>query len=183
MKNLKELINELDRGKRQKYVYFWGHTPKHQGSTDNSCLSQWFPVQFTVDGLEFPTAEHFMMVKKAELFGDNGIVDEMLSSADPGKVKALGRKVKGFDHELWTKHRFEIVVQGNHAKFSQNKELKDFLLATNKRVLVEASPVDRIWGVGLSADDEQIEKPREWRGKNLLGFALMAVREQLASPA
>lgn len=179
MNTFKELMHALEQGQRFKYVYFWGHTPKHQGSVDASCFSQWFPAPFVVDGIEYPTAEHFMMVKKAELFGDSAIVEKMLSGTDPGKVKALGRQVSGFRDELWNQHRFEIVVQGNYAKFSQNAELKEFLLATKKRVLVEASPYDRVWGVGLDAGREEIQDPRQWRGENLLGFALMAVREQL----
>lgn len=179
MFSYKELMQALAKGQRFKYVYFWGHTPKYPGSVDNSCFSQWFPAAFVVDGVEFPTAEHYMMVKKAELFGNTDIAQKMLDGADPGKVKALGRQVKGFNDELWNKHRFDIVVRGNLAKFSQNEALKEFLLATKKRVLVEASPYDRIWGVGLAADSEQIQKPQQWRGENLLGFALMAVRKQL----
>ena len=136
MNTYKELMRALEQGQRFKYVHFWGHTPKRQGSVDASCFSQWFPAPFVVDDVLFPTAEHYMMVRKAELFGDKAIVEMMLSGADPGKVKALGRQVHGFRDELWNQHRFEIVVQGNYAKFSQNDALKEFLLATNTRFLV-----------------------------------------------
>jgi ribA/ribD-fused uncharacterized protein len=129
--------------------------------------------------LRFRTAEHFMMYRKAKLFGDEKAAADILGAPNPGAVKALGRAVRGFDQGVWEAHRRSIVVEGNLAKFSQSDPLREFLLSTGKRVLVEASPVDRIWGVGLAADHEHIENPLEWRGLNLLGFALMDVRAQL----
>lgn len=179
MNNYKELIQALSKGERFKYIYFWGHTPKSKRAVDNSCFSQWYSSPFLMNDKKYYTAEHYMMVQKARLFGDDSVAEAMLNSSDPGKVKALGRQVKGFNDELWNKHRFDIVVNGNLAKFSQHEPLKAFLLQTKKRVLVEASPYDRIWGVGLSVDNEQIKKPQQWRGENLLGFALMAVRKKL----
>jgi ribA/ribD-fused uncharacterized protein len=94
-------------------------------------------------------------------------------------VKALGRGVRGFEELIWRQHRVSIVVEGNYAKFSQSEPLRDFLIGTKHRVLVEASPVDKIWGIGLAGDDPRAENPLEWRGLNLLGFALMDVRERL----
>ena len=120
-----------------------------------------------------------MMAEKARLFGDEQILSKILTANSPGLAKALGRKVKGFIPKIWDEHCFNIVINGNYAKFSQNSKLTDFILSTKQRILVEASPVDKIWGIGLSQDDPNIENPLMWRGKNLLGFALMNVRQQL----
>ncbi|GAA6167300.1 NADAR family protein [Sessilibacter corallicola] len=120
-----------------------------------------------------------MMYQKAVLFEDHLAAEQILSANNPGKVKAIGRQVKGFDQTTWERECFSIVVEGNLAKFNSNQELKKFIVGTGDRVLVEASPVDRIWGIGLSQDDPKCEDPNLWRGKNLLGFALMEVRNQL----
>ena len=126
------------------------------------------------------TAEHHMMYKKAILFGDNCAAEKLLSASNPGEAKAIGREVLGFNQETWNEHRFEIVVSANAAKFSSNPELKNFLINTGSRVLVEASPVDKIWGIGLAEDNPDCHNPNLWRGTNLLGFALMEVRYQLS---
>ena len=97
----------------------------------------------------------------------------------PGAAKALGRQVRGFDEQRWAEHRFDAVVTGNMAKFGQHRQLRDFLTSTGSRVIVEASPRDRVWGIGLAADDERAQSPERWPGLNLLGFALMEVRHQL----
>ena len=123
--------------------------------------------------------EQYMMYKKAELFNDDRTAAEIMGVSDPKKIKALGRKVRNFREEIWNQYKFEIVVRGNILKFSQNKELKKFLLSTNDAVLVEASPYDKVWGVGLKRDDVKINNPNKWQGENLLGFALMEVREKL----
>ena len=162
-----------------KYLCFWGHTEKPSGEMSAACLSQWYPAAFEVDGQRYTTAEHFMMAEKARLFGDEATRTAMLSASKPGAVKALGRQVQGFDEARWQAARYDIVVRGNLAKFAQNAALRTFLLNTGERVLVEASPVDTIWGVGLAADDPLAEQPAQWRGLNLLGFALMDVRRSL----
>lgn len=160
-----------------RYLYFWGHT-QHGQATTKACFSQWYPAAFTVDGVTYPTAEHWMMVGKARLF-DPACIERILANPDPSAAKAFGRKINYFDQSVWLQHRFDLVVQGNLAKFSQNAALKEFLLATADQVLVEASPVDQLWGIGLAADDPRAANPADWRGLNLLGFALMRVREQL----
>ena len=124
------------------------------------------------------TAEHYMMAEKARLF-DNSATDAIVAAAHPGEAKKLGRKIRNFDQAIWEKHRFDIVVRGNLAKFSQHEPLKQYLLGTGDRVLVEASPHDRIWGIGIAESDPAAQNPYDWKGLNLLGFALMAVREQL----
>ena len=145
---------------------------------DESCLSQWYPKGFTVDKVYYPTAEHYMMAEKARLF-DVSMIDIILNTKSTREVKSLGREIKNFDEKIWDSISFDVVVKGNLAKFSQNSELKSFLLATLNKILVEASPKDRIWGIGLSADDKLAEQPLKWKGTNKLGFALMQVREKL----
>lgn len=175
-----ELIDHLNHGNAVKYVFFWGHQ-KPESGVSKSCFSQWYVSPFVEGDNEFPTAEHYMMAKKAELFGDDDAKSRILACKTPGEAKKLGRNVVGFNEDVWLKHRFEIVVSANFAKFSQNPELKEFLLNTGDRVLVEASPVDKIWGIGLAADDPSAADPYKWQGLNLLGFALMCVRDQLKS--
>jgi ribA/ribD-fused uncharacterized protein len=164
-----------------KYLFFWGHRPQPDGRVGSGCLSQWWPADFTVDGVRFRTAEHYMMWRKALLFGDTVMAERILAAAHPRDVKMLGRGVAGFDDRKWVTERFEIVVTGSLAKFGQSDELRSWLLGTGERVLVEASPTDRVWGIGLAASDQRASNPARWRGLNLLGFALMRAREQLRS--
>lgn len=123
--------------------------------------------------------EQYMMAGKAQLFGDEERRKDILACSDPKQIKALGRKVRGFDQAVWDKFKYSIVLNGNWCKFSQNRELREFLLSTGDSVLVEASPYDRIWGIQLSADAPEAQNPFGWRGENLLGFALMEVRDEL----
>lgn len=160
------------------YLLFWGHQHGAGESVSKSCLSQWYDAPFVVDGVRYATAEHWMMVAKARLF-DPIWVAQILADPDPAAAKAFGRKIKHFNEKTWQQQRFGLVVEGNLAKFSQHPPLQSFLLATAGQVLVEAAPNDRIWGIGLAADDARARQPDAWLGLNLLGFALMAVREQL----
>lgn len=142
-------------------------------------FGQWTASPFELDGQRYLCAEQFMMAEKARLFGDEVTRQKILQSTSPAEHKALGREVAGFDDARWNQCCLEIVVRGNTAKFTQNPEMKAALLATGDKLLVEASPYDRVWGVGLAADDERILDPGQWRGSNLLGEALMAVRASL----
>ncbi len=164
-------------GHRVKFLFFWGHRPERDGSVGAGCLSQWWPAPFTVDGITYATAEHYMMWRKATLFGDEVMAGRILVAPHPHAAKALGGRVARFDQQTWDEHRFAIVVAGNRAKFGQHPALREFLLGTGRRVLVEASPVDRIWGSRLSRDDPAAADPARWRGLNLVGFALMEVRD------
>jgi hypothetical protein len=179
MRSVNDVIEALGRGEPVEYLFFWGHRPSADGSITKACFSQWFEAPFEKDGRRYQTAEHFMMAGKAELFGDLAMRDAILEAADPRKAKALGRKVKGFDELTWLEHRWRIVVEANLLKFGQNTAIREFLLATGDKVLVEASPFDRIWGIGLAATREEALDPSRWKGLNLLGFALMEVRERL----
>ncbi len=144
------------------------------------CFSQWFPSPFVVDQVTYATAEHWMMAGKARLFGDAEAERRAIAASHPGQAKEIGRSVRGFDDAVWRERRFELVVRGSVEKFGQHPEMRDYLLSTGVRVLVEASPVDRIWGIGVSADDERAAVPQQWEGQNLLGFALMDARRRLA---
>lgn len=120
-----------------------------------------------------------MMWRKASLFGDHAAADRIAAAKSPKQAKELGRQVSGFDDTVWNVEKYDIVLAGSVVKFSQNPPLRDFLLRTEGKILVEASPVDRVWGIGLAADDPRTENPRLWRGDNLLGFALMETRDRL----
>ncbi len=161
------------------FLFFWGHQPSKDGTITSSCFSQWWPSPFEVDGAMYRTAEHWMMSQKARLFGDAATTARILAAESPKQVKQLGREAKGFDAALWDERKLGIVQEGNFHKFSQNMELRDFLLSTRDRVLVEASPVDPVWGIGLAADNADAANPLLWKGGNLLGFALMHARDRL----
>lgn len=164
-----------------KFLFFWGHRPERDGGIGKGCLSQWWPCTFTADGQEFSSAEHYMMWRKALLFGDREVAARVLTARTPAEAKVLGRKVSGFDDALWSSARLGIVVEGNLAKFGQDPALRSYLLGTGSRVLVEASPLDRVWGIGLAADDPRALDPSSWLGLNLLGEALMEVRSRLSA--
>lgn len=147
--------------------------------TEASPFSQWYRCAFTVDDHTFNCAEQFMMHGKAVLFGDAEIAAEILAADHPRTHKALGRKVKSFDVGIWERERMTIVKAGNRAKFTQNPELLDKLLATMGTTLVEASPYDKIWGIGLGEKDPRAQDPKQWKGRNLLGYVLTELRDEL----
>jgi ribA/ribD-fused uncharacterized protein len=153
---------------RGAFVFFWNGWP-----------SQWHPAAFTLDGVTYTCAEQLMMAEKARLFGDAETCARILATASPREHKALGRAVKGFDADRWTAACRDVVHRGNLAKFGQNADLAALLLATGDKTLVEASPTDRVWGIGLAADDPRATDRAAWRGKNWLGEALMRVRGEL----
>ncbi|MEM6661417.1 MAG: NADAR family protein [Pseudomonadota bacterium] len=151
-----------------QYVFFW-----------SGPFSQWQRARFTMDGVDFNTAEQAMMYGKAKIFGDDNIAEQILATSDARKQKALGRKVKGFDGAKWDRHKEDIVLHANRAKFGQNKGLRRKLFQTGDRLLVEASPLDTIWGIGLD-EAKARETPEDlWPGQNLLGKILTQVREEL----
>jgi ribA/ribD-fused uncharacterized protein len=176
-----ELAARAARGERLKYLHFWGHAQRPDGRPGPGCLSQWYPAPFTVDGTRYATAEHWMMAAKARLFGDGEAERRAVAAGHPAIAKKAGRTVRGFDEEVWRRERFGIVVAGSMHKFGQDQDLCAYLLGTGRRILVEASPLDRVWGTGLAADDERAGDPARWRGLNLLGFALMEARRRLAA--
>lgn len=161
------------------FCFFWKPDISEDGSITKSCFSQWWYSPFTVEDKTYLTAEHWMMAGKATLFGDTEMEKKIIATPSPHNVKALGKKVANFDQAKWNAAKKEIVTQGNVHKFTQHPELKKFLLGTGNDVLVEASPLDRIWGIGMSETNANASNPEKWRGENLLGYALMAVRDLL----
>jgi len=173
------LVAAMAAGHVPKWLFFWGHTAQADGSIGRHVLSQWWPAPFEIDGVTYPTAEHWMMAAKARLFGDAIAERAALAAGHPAEAKAAGRLVTAFDEPTWRTARVEIVVSGSVAKFGQHTDLLQYLLGTGDRVLVEASPRDLIWGIGLHAKDDRATDPTQWRGQNLLGFALMEARDRL----
>lgn len=181
VRSREELAALIAAGMRPKWLMFWGHHPQPDGTIGSGALSQWWPSRFVVDGITYASAEHWMMAGKAQLFGDAGTAEAILAARTPAEAKKLGRLVRGFDEARWAEARFELVVAGNVAKFGQELALRAYLLGTRQRVLVEASPHDRVWGIGLDRANERATDPSRWRGQNLLGFALMEARARLAA--
>lgn len=142
-------------------------------------FSQWVPCNFTdAVGVTYNSTEQYMMAHKALLMNDHDMYSKIMEANDPRTIKyAYGRNVKNFDQKLWDEHKFDIVYQGNLLKFSQNAYYRNYLINTGDTLIVEASPTDTIWGIGLSIEDA--ERGLDWRGENLLGKAIMKVREKM----
>jgi ribA/ribD-fused uncharacterized protein len=177
--SLKSLQEDLQKGKAIEYLFFWGHQPSKDNSITKTCLSQWWKSDFKIDNETYCCMEQYMMAEKARLFNDNEILEKIMQRNNPKQIKDLGRQIGNFDETLWAESRYSIILKGNYAKFSQKEELKQFLIGTKDKVLVEASPFDKIWGIGMCADDKNIENPLLWKGLNLLGFGLMEVRDEV----
>lgn len=174
------LKSEITSGFYPKFLFFWGHQPSENGLISKSCFSQWWVGHpFVVNDIEYKTAEHWMMAGKARLFDDQENLKKILDCESAATAKKLGRAVHNFDSKIWDANCCEIVKKGNLYKFGQHPELAAFLLKTNNRILVEASPVDTIWGIGLKKDSPDAMYPEKWKGTNYLGFVLMEVRDEL----
>ena len=171
----------LNQGGQCQFVFFWNAASTPLSIPDQTCLSQWYPAGFNIDGIHYPTAEHYMMAEKARTFADYQALQNILASQSPAEAKQIGRSVRNFDAKHWAGLSVDAVYRGNLAKFSQNPALYDYLLATGDAVLVEASPYDRIWGIGLEETHPAATQPAQWRGTNLLGFTLMRVRQTLVA--
>lgn len=151
----------------------------HNPDEENGYLSNWYLSRFVVNGVQFSSMEQYMMYQKAVCFGDSSIAAQILETDDVSLIKALGRSVAGYDDNHWSGIRQIVVYQGLYEKFSQNEELKSQLLQTGSAILAECAVKDRIWGIGLSMKDPDRLERAKWRGQNLLGYALMMVRERL----
>lgn len=151
-----------------KYEFFW-----------SGPFSQWYHSEFVVNGRTFNCAEQYMMFAKALIFGDVNTAERIMSTKNPQEQKKLGRQVKDFVPHIWGNISRELVYQGNMAKFLQNCNLYDILLDTGDKILVEASPYDKIWGIGLDEEAAKITPPNEWPGTNWLGEVLTQVRTDI----
>jgi hypothetical protein len=152
----------------EQFVFFWGGP-----------FSQWHLSKFNIDGIEYNCCEQYMMAEKVRMFNDNISLKEIMKSSNPKEQKKIGREVKGFIVDDWEKVARDIVYKGNWAKFTQNKKLKDILIQTKGKTLVEASPYDKIWGIGLDEKDPRALDKEKWLGKNWLGEVLTKVREDI----
>lgn len=160
-------VNQLTVCPNEQFTFFW------QGP-----LSQWHPSHFVVNKVVYSCAEQYMMASKARLFDDRRSLALIMETTSPRDQKKLGRGVQGFDSGRWDAVARDFVYVGNKAKFTQNVALWEKLRAT-KGTLVEASPYDKIWGVGLHADDPRILRRETWQGKNWLGETLTRLRDDL----
>lgn len=152
----------------EKFTFFWGGP-----------FSQWYPCRFVIQGIEYNCAEQFMMAEKARLFGDTKTLQDIMTSHRPREQKALGRQVYGFDPIKWEQNAKLIVYRGNYAKFKSTTDLLTTLLDTSRTTLVEASPYDKIWGIGLDEHDSRALNRETWLGTNLLGEILTTLREDI----
>lgn len=154
----------------EPFLFFW-----------SGPFSQWHPSPFTLGGVTYNCAEQYMMAGKARLFGDSVREQLIMANAAPDVQQNLGREVIGFDPDVWAAHARDIVYRGSMAKYEQNADLREHLLATGTRILVEASATDRVWGIGLRATDPRAKHRNTWRGTNWLGETLTRVRDELAA--
>ena len=162
-------------GQSFTYLPFYGHTAE-LGRITNAVFSQFYPAEFQIDGVRYHWAEQWMMAAKARLFGDLEALTAILDADEPLACKKIGRTVRNYDDGRWSAARFDLVVTGNVAKFSQSQPLRDHLLDSGDAILVEAAPRDQIWGIGFGRENPAVHDPLRWRGRNLLGFALVKVR-------
>jgi ribA/ribD-fused uncharacterized protein len=159
-------------------IFFWKHTHHTEGL--KACLSNWYPSKFKCkNDIEYCNMEQWMMCKKAILFNDSEYVSKIMKETNPKIIKKYGRLIRDFDEKIWLENREQIVFDGCFLKFSQNPSLNHFLLSTNNNKLVEASPYDKIWGIGLNETDAKLIDCKRWPGQNLLGKCIMRVRQAL----
>ena len=151
----------------------------HNPDEENGYLSNWYLSGFEVGNIRFSSMEQYMMYQKAACFKDEEIAEKILATTDVAVIKALGRQVKGYNDSYWNGVRQLLVYEGLKEKFAQNDDLKKQLLDTEDSILAECAVNDRIWGIGLSMKDLNRFEPEKWRGQNLLGYALMVVRERM----
>lgn len=141
-------------------------------------FSNWANSPFTAYNIKFKNSEQFMMWKKAKIMEDEESADLISKTTSPYKVKQLGRKVRNFDQKLWDRKKIEVMVEALTFKFNNSARI-DLLLSTGDAIIAEASPYDKIWGIGLDASDPNSKDQEKWKGQNLLGKCLMTVRENL----
>lgn len=161
-----------------QYIYFYGYSSKNP----YNYFSNFYPLNFKdTNGTIYCCSEQYFMKKKQERFdvSNEELANKIMNSKNPKEIKKLGRQVKNFDEEIWNKERYDIMKDALKLKFSQ-EELKNKLVSTGNAILVEASPTDRIWGIGMN--ESQVNSTHtNWKGLNLLGRALMEIREELAN--
>lgn len=181
--NLAWLKQQYEGGARPGFLFFADIRAGSKETTNLTILTQWFRSPFLVDNELYHHAAHWMMVQKARLFNDPVAAVELLKMSDNKKIHERGKQISGFDQKHWEDHRYNIVMRGNLHKFTQHPALRAYLSGTYPLVLAEANPDDKVWGIGLSEDAPGASDPHLWNGHNLLGFALMEVRDVLCGTA
>lgn len=177
------LTDKFDKGQCPDVVFFWSHINRKSTSYGEFMLSQWYPAPFSVNEIVYKSSGQWMMARKALLFGDRKAFKRIIDTDRPEEVRALSRNIDHFDETIWSECKYDIVKEGNFHKFNQSKRLRTYLLNTGEAVLAEANPFDNVWGIGLSHDSKNANDPYAWKGLNLLGFALMEIREYLRDAA
>jgi ribA/ribD-fused uncharacterized protein len=155
-----------------KEQYYFFYETKHP-------FSQWNKTEFKIENLTFSSAEQYMMYRKAKLFNDNEVAEKIMSTKNVREQKSLGREVKNFDLEIWNQNALDIVYRGNKAKFEQNAEYLNLLLSTKGKTIVEASPYDKVWGIGMTSENNDSENVLKWKGTNWLGIVLTELRQDI----
>lgn len=176
LRNRAYLIDLKKSGAPLKFEFFYGHHPVPNRIT-SSCFSQWFTQPFEVSGKIYSCMEQYMMEQKALVFGDCKVAEEIMNYSEPRDMKKAGRRVSNFNEEEWNSVKYGIIVKGNFHKFTQNEKLLEYLDKTGDTYLVEASPSDKIWGIGMDRNHPLRNNVECWVGENLLGFALTEVRD------
>jgi len=156
----------------EKFTFFWG------GPSPFGQFSQWALYDVIIDNIKYNCSEQYMMAEKARLFGDTEMLARIMATLDPREQKALGKQVRGFDKARWELYAKDIVYKASVAKYSQHPELRRTLLSTVGTTIVEASPEDKIWGIGLRKDDRRALDRATWLGTNWLGETLTRVRDE-----
>ena len=152
----------------QKFTFFW---------ESDSPFSNWYACPFVHNGIEYNCSEQYMMYKKAILFGDHEVAEMIMEQSSPRKQKFLGRQVRGYVDEIWMDNCQDIMVPGLVSKFIQDTYSLNCILETGDSIIVEASPYDKIWGIGMTKNDPRATDPTQWEGKNFLGNVLMRARD------
>ena len=152
----------------------------HNPEEENGYLSNWYLSNFIIEGILFSSMEQYMMYKKAMCFDDQIVANKILETKDVAEIKALGRQVSNYNDSIWNGMRQILIYEGLLAKFTQNEDLKEQLISTGDAILAECAVKDRIWGIGLSMTSPKRQDIYQWNGQNLLGYALMLVRNRIS---
>lgn len=177
MYSLKDVQARYENGEHLEFIFFSEHQKTANGIITKNCLSSWYQSSFEMNNMIYQCAEQYIMAEKAKLFDDEESLDKILKAIHPNQMKIIGKEIKNFDEQIWNKNKINIVKIANLAKFSQNTKLKRYLLLTGEKILVKTNSHDTVWGIGLSKKNSLIRDPDNWKGKNLLGFILMDIRE------
>lgn len=172
-----DICKRYDSGESLRFVFFGECHSEFTDSVGKECFSRWYSLAFEIEGKSFFCIEQYMMAEKACFFDDEECERRIMNNNDIEDITLLGQQIKIFDGFLWDNYKKDVIRQGNVAKFADNKELFEFLISTDDAILVEATPYDVVWGIGMREGDQGIDNPHNWKGENILGFTLMKIRD------